>query len=149
MYFDNLLGAARTQKLVKKIFQPFVNLFCSFQSFFSDFTVEINKKHLKMKKKWDFVFSSKLVDMQKLVNSLRELFLSFNHLWVRAALKSWSKYTPSKIRKTVWKKNIFWPSNRVYSTHFLFQMNEWMNEWMKYLLSLVRLLLWLTNNLID
>ena len=35
----------------KHFFQPFFNLFCSFQSFFSDFTAEINKKHLKMNKK--------------------------------------------------------------------------------------------------
>ena len=51
MYFDQLLGAARTQKLVETFFQPFFNLFCSFQSFFSDFMAEINKKRLKMNKK--------------------------------------------------------------------------------------------------
>ena len=34
----------------KPFFQPFFNLICSFQSFFSDFTAEI-KKHLKMNKK--------------------------------------------------------------------------------------------------
>ena len=43
MYFDQLLGAGRTRKLVKTFFQPFFNLFCSFQSFFSDFTAEITK----------------------------------------------------------------------------------------------------------
>ena len=31
------------------------NLFCSFQTFFSDFTAEINKKRLKMNKKKMFV----------------------------------------------------------------------------------------------
>ena len=48
--------------------QPFFDLFCSFQTFFSDFTAEINKKWTKKRK---FVYSSKLVDMQKLVDSLR------------------------------------------------------------------------------
>ena len=41
VYFDQFLGAARTQKLVKKLFSAIFNLFCSFQSFFSDFTAEI------------------------------------------------------------------------------------------------------------
>ena len=71
MDFDQFLGAARTQKLIETFFQLFFNLFGSFQSFFSDFTDEINKKRLKMNKKCDFVYSSKLVDMQKLVDSLR------------------------------------------------------------------------------
>ena len=52
----------------KHFFQPFFNLFCSFQSFFRDFTAEINKKQTKKSK---FVYSSKLVDMQKMVDSLR------------------------------------------------------------------------------
>ena len=43
------------------------NLFCSFKTFFSDFTAEINKKCLKRKqKKVIFVYTSKLVNMQKL-----------------------------------------------------------------------------------
>ena len=50
VYLDQLLGDARTQKLAKTFFQPFFNLFCSFQSFFSDFTAEITKKRLKMNK---------------------------------------------------------------------------------------------------
>ena len=29
--------------LLKHFFQPFFNLYCSFQTFFSDFTAEINK----------------------------------------------------------------------------------------------------------
>ena len=53
-------------------FSYIFNLFCSFQTFFSDFTPEINKKRLKKNKKNPvFVCSSKLVDMQKLVNPLR------------------------------------------------------------------------------
>ena len=44
VYFDQLLGAARTQKLVELLFSAVFNLFCSFQTFFSDFMPEINKK---------------------------------------------------------------------------------------------------------
>ena len=51
VYFDQLSGAVCTWKLVKPFFQPFFNLFCSFQSLFSDFTAEINKKRLKMNQK--------------------------------------------------------------------------------------------------
>ena len=51
MYFDQLLGAERTQKLVETFFSAVFNLICSFQSFFSDFTAEINKKRLKMNQK--------------------------------------------------------------------------------------------------
>ena len=36
VYFDQLLGAVLTQKLVKTFFQAFYNFFCSFQSFFSE-----------------------------------------------------------------------------------------------------------------
>ena len=61
MYFDQLLGA-RLQLF---------NLLCSIQSFFSDFTAEITKKVWNWTKKRVFVYSWKLVDMQKLVNSLR------------------------------------------------------------------------------
>ena len=35
----------------KPFFRPLFNLFCSFQSFFSDFMAEITKKRLKMNKK--------------------------------------------------------------------------------------------------
>ena len=71
MYFDQLLGAAHTQKLVELLFSAVFNLFCSFQTFFSDFMAEINKKRLKKNKKMVFVYSSKLVDVQKLVDSMR------------------------------------------------------------------------------
>ena len=69
VYFDQLLGAARTHKLVKLLFSTVFNLFCPFQTFFSDFTLEINKKHVKLNKKRVlsyFAYSSKLVDMQEL-----------------------------------------------------------------------------------
>ena len=51
MYFDKLLGAVRTQKLVKLFFSAVFKLFCSFETFFSDFRREINKKRLKRTKK--------------------------------------------------------------------------------------------------
>ena len=51
MYFDQLMGDARTQKLVETFFPPFFNLFCSFKTYFSDFMPEINKKRLKISKK--------------------------------------------------------------------------------------------------
>ena len=70
VYFDQRLGAGRTQKLVETFFQPFFNLFCSFQSFFSDFTAKITKKCLK------------------------NVSTSF---WVHAAPKYWSKYTTNVI----------------------------------------------------
>ena len=44
VYFDQLLGAVCNLKLVKLLFSAVFNLFCSFQTFFSDFTAEINKK---------------------------------------------------------------------------------------------------------
>ena len=71
VYFHQLLGDACTQELVKTLFSAVFNLFCSFQTFFSDFRAEITEKYLKMIQKTYFAYSSKLVDMQKLVNSLR------------------------------------------------------------------------------
>ena len=50
VYFDQLLGVARTQKLVELLFSAVFNLFCSFQTFFSDFTAEIKKKSEKEQK---------------------------------------------------------------------------------------------------
>ena len=67
VYFNQFLGATRTHRLVQKKFQLF-------STFFRDFPPEINKKRLKMKKKSVFQYfacSSKLVDMEKLVDSLR------------------------------------------------------------------------------
>ena len=37
VYFDQLLGAARTQNLVKILFLPFSTFFVYFQTFVSDF----------------------------------------------------------------------------------------------------------------
>ena len=43
VYFDQLLGTVCTRKLVKPIFWDVFNLFCSFQTVFSDFSAEIKK----------------------------------------------------------------------------------------------------------
>ena len=51
VYFDQLLGAAHIQKLVELLFSAVFNLFYSFKTFLSDFSSEINKKHLKINKK--------------------------------------------------------------------------------------------------
>ena len=47
VYFDQLLGDACTRKLVETLFWAVFNLFCSFLTFFSDFSSEIKKKHFK------------------------------------------------------------------------------------------------------
>ena len=69
----------------KYFFQPFSVFFVHFKPFFRDFTSEINKKCLIMNKTTCFfsyfVFSSKLVDMQKLVDSLRG-YLNIIFFWL-------------------------------------------------------------------
>ena len=64
VYLDQLLGAARTRKLVETHFLTIFNLFSSFQTFFSDSSAEIKKKCV-------LSYSLKLVDMQRLVQSMR------------------------------------------------------------------------------
>ena len=54
MYFDQLLGAARTRKLIELLFSAVFNLFCSFPTFFSDFMSEINRNFWKRTKKCFF-----------------------------------------------------------------------------------------------
>ena len=51
VYFNQLLGAVRTQKLFKQLFSAVFNLFCSFKTYFSEFMAEINKKRLKTAEK--------------------------------------------------------------------------------------------------
>ena len=46
VYFDQLSGAERTQKLVETFFKPFFNLFCSFQSFFLVFKKKYHNHHI-------------------------------------------------------------------------------------------------------
>ena len=55
-YKDQLLGAACTRKLFDLLFFSRFQTFCSFFTFFSDFSSEINKKRLKMN---NFVFYNK------------------------------------------------------------------------------------------
>ena len=64
VYFYQLLGTACTQKLVKTFFSAVFQPFLIISHLFSDFTAEIKKKCV-------FVYSSKLVALQKLVDSLR------------------------------------------------------------------------------
>ena len=49
MYFNQLLGAARTRKLVETLFFSHCQPFLFIQIFFSDFTPEINKKINRLK----------------------------------------------------------------------------------------------------
>ena len=65
----------------KHIFQLFFNLFCSFQSFFSDFTAEITKNVWKWTKKRGFVYSSKLVDSLRGYLKIVFFRLIFFHLF--------------------------------------------------------------------
>ena len=51
VYFDQLLGAARTQELVKTFFHPFFNLFLFISKLFQWFHSWNKKKRLKMNKK--------------------------------------------------------------------------------------------------
>ena len=100
-------------------FSAILNLFCTFQTFFSDFTAEINEKRLKKNKKMCFCLLLKAGPHAKAGRLLEGVprnclfsvdFLLFQHfatvfglfcsstsLWVHAAPKSWSKYTTSVI----------------------------------------------------
>ena len=91
LYFDQLLGAARTQKLVKIFFsasfQPFLFISNLFQWFHS----------WKRTKKRVFVYSSKLVNMQKLVESLRG-YRTFFSDFTGKGLK-WTKKVEKQLKK--------------------------------------------------
>ena len=54
MYFDQLLGAAHTRKLIELLFSAVFKLFCSFPTFFSDFMSEINRNFWKRTKNVGF-----------------------------------------------------------------------------------------------
>ena len=56
VYFDQLLGAACTQKLVEQHFQLFSSFFVHFKPFSVISRQRINKKRLKMNKKTCFFF---------------------------------------------------------------------------------------------
>ena len=102
VYFKQLSGAARTRKMVKKLFlsrfQPF---FC----YFKPFSVISCQKSRKNDEKMNqnsilsiFVYSSKLVNMQMLVYSLRE-YLEFVFFWLIFYKKGWKRL-----------KKVFWPA---------------------------------------
>ena len=68
MYFDQLSGAAGTQKLVKTPFLIVFNLFCLFHTFFSDFSAEIKKNGTTsvLRSMFDhFMFDQRLFDRLK------------------------------------------------------------------------------------
>ena len=69
MYFNQLLGACSTQKLVETFFQPFSTFFDNFKPFTVISLLKSTKKSENEQKKSGFVYSSKLVDMQ--IDSLR------------------------------------------------------------------------------
>ena len=69
VYFDQLSGAACSLKLVEILFFAVFNVFCTFQTFFSDLMPEITKKRVKMN-----------------VSFEKSILTSF---WVRAAPESW------------------------------------------------------------
>ena len=71
VYFDQLLGAARTQKLVETLFSAVFNLFLLISNLFQWFHGWNHCKTSGNGPKMDFAYSSRLVDMQKLVDSLR------------------------------------------------------------------------------
>ena len=73
VYFNQLSGVAHTPKLVKIPFLVNFNLFCPFLTFVIDFWSEIKKNVWKNSV---LSYSLKLVDMQMLVDSLRE-YLQF------------------------------------------------------------------------
>ena len=103
--FDQLLGAVCTQKLVETFFQPFFNLFCSFQSFFSDFEAEITKNIWKWTK--NVVLSTPQSWLTYKSWSTPWGGTVLNNFWVRAAPKNWSKYTTHYKRSTkinIWKR---------------------------------------------
>ena len=71
VYFYLLLGAACTQKLVETFFPPFSTFFAHFKAFSVISLLKSTENVWKWTKKCGFVCFSKLVNMQKLVNSLR------------------------------------------------------------------------------
>ena len=70
VYFDQLLGAACTGKLVITLLGTFSTFFVDFQTFSVNFHLKTLLNIFKKLKKLSFSYSLKLVDMQMLVNSL-------------------------------------------------------------------------------
>ena len=113
VYFNQLLGVARTQKLVETFFSAVFQKLMFISNLLQWFYAWNQQKTSEKEQKHVFVYSSKQVDMQKLVDSLRgylkivffrfvdfrcerlkngwkNVFTSFS---VHAAPKSWLKYT--------------------------------------------------------
>ena len=78
VYFDQLLGAACTQKMVETLYSAVFTLFY-FLMVFNKFSSEIKEKTFE--KTCVLSYSLKLVDMQKLVDSLRG-YLEFIVFWL-------------------------------------------------------------------
>ena len=108
VYFDQLSGAFITWKLVETFFfSRFSTFFVHFKAFSVISPLKSTKNVWKWTKKRVFVYSSKLVDMQKLADSLRGYleFVFFGWFFTENALK-WTK----KVEK--WLKKRFRPAFR-------------------------------------
>ena len=94
--FRPAFGCCNHPEAGRNLFLPFFNLFCSFQSFFGDFTTEITKKCLKMNKKTCFCVllkAGRLPEGVPRICLFRLIFKVSTRFWVRKSPKSWSKYT--------------------------------------------------------
>ena len=98
VYFDQLLGAELTQKLVKTFFSAVFQPFMFISNLFQWFHTWNQQKTSENEQKMYFDYSSKLVDMQKLVHSLRGYpkivwFQAWNH-WRRFEMnkKDWKRW---------------------------------------------------------
>ena len=132
MYFDKLLGAARTQKLVKTFFACQRALrsrqknifFVHFQIFFSDFSLEITEKvwneQKRLKNGWKKCFDQLLGarSTQKLVEIHN--ICGFSSIWnvfgivhiVIFSLFSWD-VLPRVVRLWLWQNGL-WESKYIY-----------------------------------
>ena len=88
MNFDQLLGAARTQKLVELVFQQISSFFVNFKPFSVISQLKSTKNIWKWTKKVIFVFSSKLVDS---LRGYLEIFL----FWLILNKKAWKRLKKS------------------------------------------------------
>ena len=94
MYFDQLLGAAGRNTFFSAVFK----LFCSFQTFFSNFTPEITKKHVNLKKVFPSLSARNGEKRRKCAKKRKNTRLNtekydFDHPTVALHAVCWSKYT--------------------------------------------------------
>ena len=113
VYFDQLLGAACTQKLVELPFSAVLIFSVHLTPFLVVSQLKSTKNVWKWTKKLIFVYSSKLVDKQKQVDSLRG-YLEFVIFWL--IFYNWNQ---SK-RVTIWSSNIQ-ITGALYDGHFQFE----------------------------